>query len=170
MQLWLRIKVHALLAGYSVPATIGINPRPRCDTELTRREQCVFGDFAATVGYSRAAMPEISAHIQRALAAGKPGARTDRALHRRRSGVARRRRAACPSALVKRFRRERAGGSCDEYPFASTDEGVAVRASPTSRTASRTSRAGRWRRSTAASASSTGTGSSSRSGPSAARP
>jgi len=118
MDVALTIKVKPLLSERSFPVTLRVNPRPRCDTKLTPRQACVFGSFRPTVAYSRAAIPEISAHIARALAAGRPGA-----LHRARSGIAARRRAACPPAVVKRFRRARPGGSCDEYPFASTSEG-----------------------------------------------
>jgi len=120
MEVALTIKVKPLLSERSFPVTLRVNPRPRCDTKLTARQACVFGSFRPTVRYSRAALPEIAAHIARAVAAGRPGA-----LHRARSGIAARRRAACPPAVVKRFRRARPDGSCDEYPFASTEEGGA---------------------------------------------
>jgi hypothetical protein len=125
MEVAVTLKVKALLSQVSTPVTLRVNPRPRCDTKLTPRQACVFASFRPIVSYSHAAMPEISAHIARALLAGHPGARDGRALHRARSGIRARRRKACPAAVVKRFRQQRPGGSCDEYPFASTDEGGA---------------------------------------------
>ncbi len=99
-------------------------PRARCDT-IGRGQRCVWADFTPTIAFSAAQLPEIAAHVQRAQAAGQPGGRPSGRPLERLTGpqVNRNRRASCPRSLVRRFRRARPDGSCDEYPFASSAQG-----------------------------------------------
>jgi hypothetical protein len=108
-----------LLAGRLVE-----NATPRCDTIITRRGGCVFPDYKPTLTYSLSD-PRVTftaMHIQRAEAAGQPGAPGGRALTRtmNRTKINRNRYLACGN-----FKKTTPNGSCDEYPFASTEQGQA---------------------------------------------
>jgi hypothetical protein len=109
-------------------------------------------------------MPEITGHIQRAQAAGQPGNRTSTRPLTKVSSAAQNanRQLACPDALVKRYRRERSGGSCDEYPFASTAQGGRGASTATSQNANSASKAAPTQASTSANAFSGATTSGSR--------
>jgi hypothetical protein len=126
LQPWLEISMEATrdgLRGSSNRVVVG-GPRARCDT-IGRGQRCVWADFTPTIAFSAAQLPEIAAHIQRAQVAGQPGGRPSGRPLERLTGpqVNRNRRARCPRSLVRRYRRERPGGSCDEYPFASSAQG-----------------------------------------------
>jgi Deoxyribonuclease NucA/NucB len=125
MQPWIELRLRAFVGGLGPPLVIASTPRPRCDAEAPGRQGCVWAGFNPTLTYSARRMPEITGHIQRSQAAGQPGNRSSSRPLTKVSSAAQEmnRRRACPDALVKRYRRERSGGSCDEYPFASTAQG-----------------------------------------------
>ncbi|MEU4164795.1 hypothetical protein [Actinoplanes sp. NPDC026670] len=86
-----------------------------------RRVGCVVFWFPATVFYSQGSYPELASHVARAQASGLPGHGFDAPLHRNET-----------AATVDLNRSRACGGapsitgkSCDEYPLASTYEGLA---------------------------------------------
>jgi hypothetical protein len=124
MQIWLELRLRAFASGgIGTPVVVTAAPRPRCDTEAPG-QGCVWADFTPTLAFSNALVPEIAAHVTQAQTAGQPGAPGTAPLTRTaRANVAANRRAACPAAIRRAFRRQRPDGSCDEYPFASTSQG-----------------------------------------------
>jgi hypothetical protein len=112
-------------AGYAPwrAASLVENSTPRCDTIITANGGCVFPDYVPTImyGLSDPAVTKTAAHIQAAQLNGYPGGPGASALSRtmNRDKIKRNRRLAC--ANFKKM----PGGSCDEYPFASTRQGEA---------------------------------------------
>jgi hypothetical protein len=100
-------------------------PAPRCDTIITPKNGgCVFPEYVPTLVYiaTDPSIAETAAHIRAAQAKGLPGAPGTMALTRTmdRRKRERNRRLACGG-----FRKTRPDGSCDEYPFASSEQGKA---------------------------------------------
>lgn len=104
-------------------ASVVENATPRCDTIITAKGGCVFPDFIPTIAYSLSdpTVTQTAAHIQRAQLKGYPGGPGASALTRtmNRGKIKLNRRLAC------RNFKKMPGGSCDEYPFASTEQGQA---------------------------------------------
>ncbi|WP_181970570.1 hypothetical protein [Kitasatospora xanthocidica] len=83
---------------------------------------CVVPWYAAPVYYSKTRIPGLASHVERAQASGLPGATSDRPLHRLtdRTTIGLNRNMACVRGITPV-----AGYWCDEYPLASTYEGLA---------------------------------------------
>lgn len=106
--------------------TTGVTPpRVRCDNALpgVASVGCVFPDYVPAVIYALGGpYPELASHISRGLASGLPGGYpvglpltrlVDPTLQNLNRDVA------CPPIYPRP-----AGKSCDEYPFASSDQGA----------------------------------------------
>lgn len=124
MQPWLELRLIPFAGGESDPLAISATARPRCDTEAPG-QGCVFPDFEPTMTYSLRTTREIGLHIRKAQASGQPGGRARGGPLTRvsQAAAAKNRSQVCPRSLVRRYRRLRPDGSCDEYPFASTQQG-----------------------------------------------
>ncbi|MGC4788183.1 NucA/NucB deoxyribonuclease domain-containing protein [Micromonospora sp. DT178] len=100
----------------------------RCDT-LVRHLQvpgCVFPNYVPTVSFSTSGLyPNVAQHIKDAQAAGRPGKPGVRPLHRLIDEYLQKknRDTACPTSGPNVLPTA-PDGSCDEYPFASTQEGA----------------------------------------------
>ncbi len=91
---------------------------------------CALGNIPGTVKFSTSKMPKIVAHIKNAQASGLPGkVGTSSVLTRATTTVADQNRAvACPRSLKPTSTPPASwdGGSCDEYPLASSNQGAAA--------------------------------------------
>ncbi|MFD5557662.1 hypothetical protein ACFWIA_27955 [Streptomyces sp. NPDC127068] len=110
--------------GYN-PATV---KRPlddfRCDNAFTGRVPgCVVPWYPSPLVYSKRAAPQLASHITRAQNSGLPGATLGQPLTRTTSQttIDRNRDLACPPGETRP-----AGKSCDEYPLASSRQGMAA--------------------------------------------
>lgn len=103
--------------------TASINtPTIRCDQDLPGYSStgCVVRGYRPTLTYGGSSYPEFTGHVRSAQGSGLPGAPGGTPLTRLTgSDVDRNRSTACPS----RYPRP-SGHQCDEYPFASTDQGA----------------------------------------------
>lgn len=124
----------------STPAVIS-NPATRCDTTMFTSAKnpspgCVFNtltpNFDMNSSKYATQTPQASGHVQAALAAGIPGGSLSNPLHRLADTSKRdvNRQTACPKSGPIRDGRRLATRSCDEYPFASTNEGAALSGGP----------------------------------------
>ncbi|WP_343972943.1 NucA/NucB deoxyribonuclease domain-containing protein [Kribbella koreensis] len=100
------------------------SPWARCDnmTPGITSVGCVVWASVPTIGYALSGpYPELASHIQRAQQSGLPGAPGGTPLTRIFTGDDSQdnRTAACPGSFTRP-----SGKSCDEYPFASSDEGA----------------------------------------------
>ncbi|WP_197289844.1 NucA/NucB deoxyribonuclease domain-containing protein [Saccharothrix sp. NRRL B-16348] len=95
----------------------------RCDTSTPNATAgCALSRHTPTLHYTTAANGELATHIRDAQAAGLPGSPTSgRPLTRQTNAalINRNRSIACPSSLPRP-----PGHQCDEYPFASTNQGA----------------------------------------------
>ncbi len=102
---------------WTKPFPLPIGPMYRCDTIITSKPGCVAG---ATPSYRPSPKNRgYHAHIKQAIASGLPNElrrTTDPTLKKKN------REAACPKRITSKRPK---GYSCDEYPFASTDNGAA---------------------------------------------
>lgn len=92
----------------------------RCDREYKSISAgCIMTKGQVAIGYDRASHPNFAKHVTDAQKSGLPGKST--ALKRLKPGQssAKNRSKACPSRLKRP-----SGYSCDEYPFASTQQGA----------------------------------------------
>ncbi|WP_172582219.1 NucA/NucB deoxyribonuclease domain-containing protein [Subtercola boreus] len=94
----------------------------RCDNQAGGKYPkpgCVFPSAPGRLTYSTAANPELARHISRALASGLPGADPMKPLTRitDQAWIDSNRNTVCGKPVVVE------GKSCDEYPFASTEQG-----------------------------------------------
>jgi hypothetical protein len=112
--------------AWTGPLTTGRMPAPnvRCDRALPGRTSvgCVFPSVTMGLLYSDTAWPQLASHVRRAQASGLPGAWPNgvpltRLVNLKLQELNRRK--ACPSS-----RPRPKGKSCDEYPFASTNQGA----------------------------------------------
>ncbi|WP_329028359.1 NucA/NucB deoxyribonuclease domain-containing protein [Streptomyces sp. NBC_00690] len=96
----------------------------RCDNNTAGRPQagCVVPWYASHLNYSTAKYPALASHVSRAQASGLPGGRSSRPLHRTTDPVIQNdnRRLACGDAASI------TGKSCDEYPVATSREGLSA--------------------------------------------
>ncbi|MGW2255160.1 NucA/NucB deoxyribonuclease domain-containing protein [Kitasatospora sp. NPDC001660] len=94
----------------------------RCDNATAGNPKvgCVVPWYASPVSYSRSANPSLASHVERAQASGLPGATFDAPLYRTTNDAVTNanRTQACGDAPSI------AGYSCDEYPLASTYQGL----------------------------------------------
>lgn len=98
---------------------VGASP-VRCDKEYKSISAgCIMTKGQVAIGYDRASYPSFAGHVSDAQKSGLPGNST--ALKRLKAGQAsaKNRSKACPSRLKRP-----SGLSCDEYPFASTQQGA----------------------------------------------
>lgn len=102
------------------------SPTVRCDNALSGSSAgCVLPDWNAGIIYSGAQLPEFTAHVSQAQASGLPGSRGNPLTRTtNESYIALNRAAACPTGVA--WLPRPAGKSCDEYPFASTNQGAAL--------------------------------------------
>lgn len=108
-----------------IPGTGVLDIEVRCDDEFRTQllPGCVISNYIPTMT-TMAQLPEIAANIRRIQQAGgygRPGS-PSKALHRETAEtiIARNRREACATRITGP---RPAGKSCDEYPFATTEEG-----------------------------------------------
>nr|BFD90924.1 hypothetical protein KitaXyl93_22840 [Kitasatospora sp. Xyl93] len=117
-------QVTARNAGYNDTTTTYHNGDFRCDnaTAGNPRVGCVVPWYASPVFYSRSATPSLASHVEQAQTSGLPGATFDNPLHRTTSEtiINTNRDLACGDAPSI------TGYSCDEYPLASTYEGLSA--------------------------------------------
>jgi len=110
--------------GTSVTAPTANSPTIRCDNDPFMRNYvgCTFREVRPVLNYSlKSNIGSFNAHVARAIASGLPGSPGQAPLKRIYPPVNdENRRAACGSVTGPR----EGGVSCDEYPFASTDEGA----------------------------------------------
>jgi hypothetical protein len=100
----------------------------RCDNATgangfrKRRVGCVVGEYITGVGYSRKSYPALASHVSRAQKSGLPGATNAKPLTRTtdQKRIDKNRRLACGKAPKSKTK------SCDEYPLASTMQGLAA--------------------------------------------
>ncbi|MGW1768935.1 NucA/NucB deoxyribonuclease domain-containing protein [Streptomyces sp. NPDC002073] len=95
----------------------------RCDNAVSgRRIGCVVPWYASPLIYSKRAAPQLASHITRAQNSGLPGATFARPLTRTtvQATIDTNRRRACPPRETRP-----SGKSCDEYPLASSNQGMA---------------------------------------------
>ena len=95
-----------------------IEPQVRCDTIASQTPGCVFYEWPVSYGVSSSRYPAVAYHVAQALGSGLYG--FDRPLTRLQDQQRedRNREAACGRLSSKE------GYDCDEYPFASTEEGA----------------------------------------------
>ncbi|UQS22836.1 hypothetical protein L1857_08400 [Amycolatopsis thermalba] len=113
--------------GYNPVTTTSSLEEVRCDNATgangarPARVGCVVWWFPAQVLYSQSSYPSLASHVSRAQASGLPGASFAAPLHRTSdpTRTSTNRNLACGDAPSI------AGLSCDEYPLASTYEGLA---------------------------------------------
>lgn len=92
----------------------------RCDKEHKSYSACcIMTKGQVAIGYDKSPYPSFARHVSEAQKSGLPGKTT--ALKRLKAGQssAKNRSKACPSRLKRP-----SGLSCDEYPFASTQQGA----------------------------------------------
>ncbi|MFH8371386.1 hypothetical protein [Streptomyces sp. NPDC018031] len=111
-------------AGYPpAGAKTGFNDF-RCDnaTAGTTRVGCVVPWYASPLIYSKSRAPELASHVKRAQASGLPGGSFKHPLHRTTDAARqdKNRNLACP-----RNEPRPPGKTCDEYPVATSREGLA---------------------------------------------
>ncbi|MFI5865840.1 hypothetical protein [Streptomyces sp. NPDC051546] len=96
----------------------------RCDNAVggnPRSTGCVVPWYPSTMVYSKAAAPELASHITRAQNSGLPGATVPLTRTTSSTVEVKNRSLACPTNETRP-----AGKSCDEYPLASTHQGLAI--------------------------------------------
>lgn len=96
----------------------------RCDNASGGKRPtvgCVVPWYASSMVYSKAKAPELASHITRAQKSGLPGATVPLTRATSTTVIGWNRRLACPDGEVRP-----AGKSCDEYPLASTFQGMAI--------------------------------------------
>lgn len=113
-------------AGYTTAKSSYTLNEFRCDNAAggnPRSVGCVVPWFPSAMVYSKAAAPELASHITRAQNSGLPGATITTPLTHATSGIIydKNRSLACPTKETRP-----AGKSCDEYPLASTLQGLAI--------------------------------------------
>lgn len=135
----------SLQIGYSfgnasadvTPSTAGTirNSQFRCDSTMKTsrgayRQGCVVPGYTPTFELT-SVTPEQTWHVAEAINSGLPGA-PGRPLHRQADKGKRdiNRQQSCPKSGPVRDARAVTGRSCDEYPFASTNEGAATSGGP----------------------------------------
>lgn len=91
----------------------------RCDREQANRTGCIVNGTKETLNYSLSAYPNFGKHVRNAQASGLPGANKPLTRLTASQDANKNRRQACPTRLKRP-----AGKSCDEYPFASTQQGA----------------------------------------------
>ncbi|MFF9691385.1 hypothetical protein [Streptomyces sp. NPDC014623] len=111
------------------------NNQFRCDSTMKTgrggyRQGCVVSGYTPTFELT-SLTPEQTWHVAEAIRSGLPGA-PGRPLHRQADKGKRdiNRQQSCPSSGKVRNARVLPGRSCDEYPFASTNEGAATSGGP----------------------------------------
>ncbi|WP_145735788.1 NucA/NucB deoxyribonuclease domain-containing protein [Saccharopolyspora dendranthemae] len=105
----------------SEPAVYASEP-VRCDTATPNAAAgCVLSRFTPTLTYTHARNGELAAHVADAQASGLPGSPLHSPLTRQTDPelITKNRAVACPSS-----RPRPPGDECDEYPFASTNQGA----------------------------------------------
>jgi hypothetical protein len=112
-------------AGWSATTDPVTAPRNRCDRALPGDTTlgCVFPDVVMGLLYSRSALPDLVSHITRAQNSGLPGKFPSGTPLTRLTDPTQRdrnQRKACPKGFPRPT-----GKTCDEYPFASTNQGAA---------------------------------------------
>lgn len=115
------------IGGYPTVSTTNEMSEVRCDNASGAsrgrpvRVGCVIPWYPAAVIYSRSLYPSLASHVSRAQGSGLPGATLNAPLTRSTDGTveATNRRLACGDAPSI------AGRSCDEYPLATTRNGLA---------------------------------------------
>ncbi len=92
----------------------------RCDNRFAnRRAGCVVADFPEAVQYRAIDYPDLASHVQRAQESGLPGATHEAPLTRGTDAIRdENRRLACGDVPSVQ------GKSCDEYPLASSQQGL----------------------------------------------